>query len=111
MTLLHDAGMIHGDLSANNVLLTAAANRRRFTVAVSDFGLSRISVDADGHMTATVGTVGGLQKGSRGHGAWAAGQQDKGRALAAGIFCCEASGAATPCRSHTSRPSCCGRAT
>ncbi|KAL4457374.1 hypothetical protein ABPG75_012239 [Micractinium tetrahymenae] len=40
MSLLHDHGIVHSDLSANNVLLKAAANSRRFTAAVSDFGLS-----------------------------------------------------------------------
>lgn len=57
MSLLHDAGIMHSDLSANNVLLKAAANSRRFTAAVSDFGLSRICNDTDGKHTQTVGTV------------------------------------------------------
>ncbi|KAI7838703.1 hypothetical protein COHA_007500 [Chlorella ohadii] len=57
MTLLHDSGIIHGDLSANNVLLNAAANRRRFTAAVSDFGLARMCADHSGKHTETVGTV------------------------------------------------------
>mgnify|MGYP001810658709 CR=1 FL=1 len=116
MSLLHDAGILHSDLTPNNVrrcnrqgwwgreqqlaaagratqrlprhtpfvppscppacanldhsvllilvlclavqvLLKAAANSRRFTVAVSDFGLSRMCCDADGRRTATVGTV------------------------------------------------------
>ncbi|PRW58005.1 kinase [Chlorella sorokiniana] len=57
MSLLHDAGIIHGDLSANNVLLNAAANRRRFTAAVSDFGLARMCADHSGKHTETVGTV------------------------------------------------------
>ena len=59
LSMLHDAGIVHGDLSANNVLLSAAANSRRFTVAVSDFGLSHICADAaNGKQTETVGTVG-----------------------------------------------------
>ncbi|KAL4457372.1 hypothetical protein ABPG75_012237 [Micractinium tetrahymenae] len=57
MSLLHDHGILHSDLSANNVLLKAAANSRRFTVSVSDFGLSRVCTDADGKHTQTVGTV------------------------------------------------------
>lgn len=42
--------------AANNVLLNAAANRRRFTAAVSDFGLARMCADHSGKHTETVGT-------------------------------------------------------
>lgn len=42
MCVLHEAGLIHGDLSCSNVQLTAAPNSRRFTALVSDFGLSRL---------------------------------------------------------------------
>lgn len=56
MSLLAESGIIHGDLSANNVLLSAAANSRRFTAAVSDFGLARLCGDSGRH-TETVGTV------------------------------------------------------
>lgn len=62
MSLLHDHGIVHSDLSANNVLLKAAANNRRFTAAVSDFGLSRMCADMPaGQCTQTVGTVSALR--------------------------------------------------
>ena len=41
---------------ANTVLLNAAANGRRFTAAVSDFGLARMCADHSGKHTETVGT-------------------------------------------------------
>lgn len=49
-------------LSPNNVLLNAAGNSQRFTVAVADFGLARICYDSGGKRTETVGTVRGSLK-------------------------------------------------
>ena len=52
---LHEEGIIHGDLSGNNVLMSSANNARGFVALVSDFGLSR-ALPAEIH-TQTVGTV------------------------------------------------------
>ncbi|KAL6775977.1 FAP402B [Auxenochlorella protothecoides x Auxenochlorella symbiontica] len=58
LAYLHSCGIIHGDLSGNNVLLTAQPNdARRWVAMVSDFGLSRIrgmqSVHSAPHGTVT----------------------------------------------------------
>lgn len=43
MSYLHHNNMLHGDLTGNNVLLTAAPGEKRgYTAKVSDFGLSRL---------------------------------------------------------------------
>jgi serine/threonine protein kinase len=56
MEYLHEEGVVHGDLSGNNVLLTASkTDPRGFTAMVSDFGLSRPHQGA--LSTKTVGTV------------------------------------------------------
>ncbi|KDD71488.1 hypothetical protein H632_c4930p0 [Helicosporidium sp. ATCC 50920] len=44
MAYLHSFGVLHGDLTGNNVLLTASSkDTRRWTTAVADFGLSRFA--------------------------------------------------------------------
>jgi serine/threonine protein kinase len=43
MGYLHSQSVMHGDLSSNNVLLSAAENSRGFVAKVSDFGLARVS--------------------------------------------------------------------
>jgi len=53
---IHGMGILHGDLSSNNVLLTTVHNSRGFKAVVNDFGLSRLSKDRD-ITTKTVGTV------------------------------------------------------
>jgi len=43
---LHHRGIIHGDLSANNVMLTGRERSRKgFTAKVGDFGLSHVIMD------------------------------------------------------------------
>lgn len=43
VTHLHGRRLLHGDLTANNVLLTCKSkNRRGFVAKVADFGLSRV---------------------------------------------------------------------
>lgn len=52
---LHDEGMVHGDLSGHNVLLSQCDdNERGFIALVSDFGLSR---GAANKKTNTIGTI------------------------------------------------------
>lgn len=89
MAYLHACGITHGDLSGNNVLLTAQpTDPRRWVTMVSDFGLSRIrgtqSVHSAPHGTVThmvwgllslflffvcVCGGGGYWRGKGGHGA------------------------------------------
>jgi serine/threonine protein kinase len=62
MSHLHKQGIVHGDLSAYNVLLSssgaaAAVGRRGFTAKVADFGLSRSLGPQEQVVTRTYGTV------------------------------------------------------
>jgi len=55
---LHTRGIIHGDLTANNVLLVERACPKGYVTKVTDFGLARVLDNgASGIMTATMGTV------------------------------------------------------
>lgn len=55
---LHEKSIIHGDLKAQNVLLTSAsADARGFCCKVGDFGLSRIVMNGSFIQTFTCGTV------------------------------------------------------
>eukprot|EP00747_Dinoflagellata_sp_TGD_P070055 gnl/TRDRNA2_/TRDRNA2_156415_c0_seq1.p1 gnl/TRDRNA2_/TRDRNA2_156415_c0~~gnl/TRDRNA2_/TRDRNA2_156415_c0_seq1.p1 ORF type:complete len:535 (-),score=73.84 gnl/TRDRNA2_/TRDRNA2_156415_c0_seq1:73-1632(-) len=55
---LHDRGIIHGDLTAGNVLLAEKKCSKGYITKVSDFGLARVLVNgASGINTATMGTV------------------------------------------------------
>jgi len=58
MCYLHARNIVHGDLTANNVLLTSAeGDARRFTAKVADFGLARVLEAGAGVTTKTYGTV------------------------------------------------------
>lgn len=52
---LHSLGLLHADLSSNNVLLSTKTNSRSFVAKVSDLGMSRFSDRQQ--QTRTVGTV------------------------------------------------------
>lgn len=52
---LHEEGVVHGDLSGNNVMLSSASNSRGFLALLTDFGLSR-ALPAE-MKTQTIGTV------------------------------------------------------
>eukprot|EP00883_Tetradesmus_obliquus_P013133 jgi/Sobl393_1/6057/SZX69651.1 len=62
MALLHSNGIIHGDLSAFNVMLSsadpaAAIGQRGFVAKVADFGLSRMLTHGSKVVTKTYGTI------------------------------------------------------
>ncbi|WIA23927.1 hypothetical protein OEZ85_013569 [Tetradesmus obliquus] len=62
MVLLHSNGIIHGDLSAFNVMLSsadpaAAIGQRGFVAKVADFGLSRMLTHGSKVVTKTYGTI------------------------------------------------------
>mmetsp|Transcript_79684 Transcript_79684/g.228695 ORF Transcript_79684/g.228695 Transcript_79684/m.228695 type:complete len:343 (+) Transcript_79684:3-1031(+) len=55
---LHCRGIIHGDLTASNILLVERRCNKGYTCKISDFGLARILDNgASGINTATMGTV------------------------------------------------------
>lgn len=55
---LHDLGIIHGDLTANNVLTKNAQTRKGFMCKVCDFGLARVlEGESQEIITQTMGTV------------------------------------------------------
>eukprot|EP00931_Biecheleriopsis_adriatica_P026578 TRINITY_DN1615_c0_g1_i3.p1 TRINITY_DN1615_c0_g1~~TRINITY_DN1615_c0_g1_i3.p1 ORF type:complete len:883 (-),score=131.88 TRINITY_DN1615_c0_g1_i3:106-2754(-) len=55
---LHDIGIIHGDLTANNVLLKSMPTTKGYVCKVCDFGLARVLEDSQEEiMTNTFGTV------------------------------------------------------
>lgn len=55
---LHGRGIIHGDLSATNVVLTERSCRKGYVTKVSDFGLARVlDKGASKIQTSTIGTV------------------------------------------------------
>jgi len=55
---LHGRGIIHGDLTASNILLVERRCPKGYTCKVSDFGLARVlDSGASGINTATMGTV------------------------------------------------------
>jgi hypothetical protein len=55
MRYMHSMGIIHGDLSSNNIMLMSEDNARGFCAKISDFGLSRL--EGGSMKTQTVGTV------------------------------------------------------
>lgn len=66
MAYLHHEGILHGDLTGSNVLLTASSeplggdtgeDKRKFTAKVSDFGLSHLVSDDDSISTTCYGTA------------------------------------------------------
>lgn len=58
ISYLHSRGVIHGDLSANNVLLCSRPCPKGYITKISDFGLSRILPDDTSNvLTASVGTI------------------------------------------------------
>ncbi|KAK9816932.1 hypothetical protein WJX72_007171 [[Myrmecia] bisecta] len=59
LAYLHSQNILHGDLTASNILLNAAgSDPRGFTAKVADFGLSRVAVAQQSAMnTGTYGTV------------------------------------------------------
>lgn len=59
MCYLHSLGILHGDLTGNNILLsTSDKDERGFTVKVADFGLSRVlAAGVERISTRTYGTV------------------------------------------------------
>lgn len=55
---LHDCGIIHGDLTCNNVLLKTMPTRKGYVCKVCDFGLARIlEGESQEIITQTLGTV------------------------------------------------------
>ncbi|GFR53121.1 hypothetical protein Agub_g15837 [Astrephomene gubernaculifera] len=57
MTYLHDKNILHGDLTGNNVLLTASdRDERHFVAKVADFGLSRV-LAGEAVTTRSYGTI------------------------------------------------------
>jgi len=55
---LHSRGVVHGDLTSNNVLLQSARTPRGYNCKICDFGLSRILEGASSSMlTSQLGTV------------------------------------------------------
>jgi len=58
MCYLHAAGILHGDLTGNNILLTGSEkDARGFQAKVADFGLSRVLDGRDAIQTTSYGTV------------------------------------------------------
>lgn len=54
---LHSRGIVHGDLSGNNVLLAVGHCPKGFVAKVCDFGLARVLGDSDRLETSSMGTV------------------------------------------------------
>ncbi|CAJ1392150.1 unnamed protein product [Effrenium voratum] len=54
---LHDIGLIHGDLTANNVLLKSMPVAKGYVCKVCDFGLARVLGESKDIITNTLGTV------------------------------------------------------
>lgn len=54
---LHSRGIVHGDLSGNNVLLCIAHCSKGFVAKVGDFGMARVLGNADALETRSMGTV------------------------------------------------------
>jgi serine/threonine protein kinase len=55
---LHSRGIIHGDLSANNVLLKAQTSRKSYVCKICDFGLAQVMEEAISEIQTTrLGTV------------------------------------------------------
>eukprot|EP00933_Yihiella_yeosuensis_P029877 TRINITY_DN23531_c0_g1_i2.p1 TRINITY_DN23531_c0_g1~~TRINITY_DN23531_c0_g1_i2.p1 ORF type:complete len:227 (-),score=32.50 TRINITY_DN23531_c0_g1_i2:55-735(-) len=54
---LHSRRIIHGDLSANNVLLTVSCCPKGYIAKVTDFGMSRILGDSQAIETKSMGAV------------------------------------------------------
>jgi serine/threonine protein kinase len=58
MCYLHAAGILHGDLTGNNILLSGSEkDGRGFTAKVADFGLSRVLDGREAIQTTSYGTV------------------------------------------------------
>jgi len=54
---LHSRGIVHGDLSGNNVLLCVGHCAKGFVAKVGDFGMARVLGDNDALETKSMGTV------------------------------------------------------
>jgi len=54
---LHDRGLVHGDLTTNNVLRKMMPTPKGYVCKVGDFGLSRIFNDKEEVVTNSLGTV------------------------------------------------------
>lgn len=57
LSYMHSRGIVHGDLSCNNVLLVSRPNRRSFVCKICDFGLARVMAGQEGVDTSSLGTV------------------------------------------------------
>jgi len=56
LAYLHESGVVHRDLSANNIFLSLDRSGARLTAKIGDFGLSRRTADSTS-MTALIGTI------------------------------------------------------
>ena len=56
LAYLHESGVVHRDLSANNIFLSLDRSGAMLTAKIGDFGLSRRTADSTS-MTALIGTI------------------------------------------------------
>eukprot|EP00927_Polykrikos_kofoidii_P000225 TRINITY_DN10093_c0_g1_i2.p1 TRINITY_DN10093_c0_g1~~TRINITY_DN10093_c0_g1_i2.p1 ORF type:complete len:537 (-),score=45.35 TRINITY_DN10093_c0_g1_i2:212-1822(-) len=57
LTYLHSRGIVHGDLSGNNVLLGLSPSPKGFAAKVADFGMARVLGSEKAHETKSMGTI------------------------------------------------------